>query len=220
MSGAIAGMIGLPYLLADPNFLKYGDAFPTTIGFTGLGLALLGRNNPIGIAAAAIVWATIERATQRLGPIGIPPEIGRILQGSFLLTAVIAYEVINRRNDAAAARAPRRPPAGSNSTTRPPPDRMPSDRRSAGMTIVADTARRRRESATRRAGARRAGCRSPRWSLRSPSCRRRGSSPTPTTSPRAARSAWRCARLPRSASPACPASSPNAAARSTSASTA
>ena len=55
MSGAVAGMIGLPFLLADPNFQKYGDAFPVTIGFTGLGLALLGRNSPIGIAAAAIV---------------------------------------------------------------------------------------------------------------------------------------------------------------------
>ncbi len=105
MSGAVAGMIGLPFLLADPNFQKYGDAFPVTIGFTGLGLALLGRNSPVGIAAAAIVWATIERATQRLAPIGIPQEIGRILQGSFLLVAVIAYEVVRRRNDAAVAAA-------------------------------------------------------------------------------------------------------------------
>ncbi len=105
MSGAVAGLIGLPFLLSDPSFLKYGDAFPTMIGFTGLGIALLGRNNPVGIAAAAIVWATIERATQRLGPIGIPPEIGKILQGSFLLTAVIAYEVVRRRNDADAAAA-------------------------------------------------------------------------------------------------------------------
>ncbi len=105
MSGAVAGMIGLPFLMADPDFHKYGDAFPTMLGFTGLGIALLGRNNPGGIAAAAIVWATIERATQRLGPIGVPPEIGRILQGSFLLAAVIAYEVVKRRNDAAAAAA-------------------------------------------------------------------------------------------------------------------
>jgi simple sugar transport system permease protein len=105
LSGAIAGMIGLPYLIADPNFLKYGDAFPTTIGFTGLGLALLGNNSPIGIAAAALVWSTIERATQTLGPLGIPPEIGRILQGSFLLVAVIVYEVIRRRNAAAAVAA-------------------------------------------------------------------------------------------------------------------
>ena len=66
-------------------------------------LALLGRNSPVGIAAAALVWAMIERATQRLGPLGIPPEIGKILQGSFLLAAVIAYEVVRRRNEAAAA---------------------------------------------------------------------------------------------------------------------
>ena len=105
MSGAIAGMIGLPFLISDPNFLKYGDAFPAQLGFTGLGIALLGRNHPGGVAAAALVWGTIERATQRLGPIGVPPEIGRILQGSFLLTAVVAYEVIRRRNDAAATAA-------------------------------------------------------------------------------------------------------------------
>ena len=141
MSGAIAGMIGLPYLLADPNFLKYGDAFPTTIGFTGLGLALLGRNNPIGIAAAAIVWATIERATQRLGPIGIPPEIGRILQGAFLLTAVIAYEVINRR-ERGGRRQGRRGGHGPAQTRRrgitTAAARQP-DRGSTGMTIVADS---------------------------------------------------------------------------------
>jgi simple sugar transport system permease protein len=51
------------------------------------------------------VWATIERATQALSPIGIPQEIGVILQGSFLLSAVIAYEVVSRRNAAAAAAA-------------------------------------------------------------------------------------------------------------------
>jgi ABC-type uncharacterized transport system permease subunit len=119
LSGAVAGMIGLPYLLADPNFHKYGDAFPTMVGFTGLGLALLGRNNPVGIAAAAIVWATIERATQRLGPLGVPPEIGRILQGSFLLVAVIAYEVVRRRNEAAAVTAAA---AATGVAAAPPPE--------------------------------------------------------------------------------------------------
>jgi simple sugar transport system permease protein len=119
LSGGVAGMIGLPYLLADPNFHKYGDAFPTMVGFTGLGLALLGRNNPVGIAAAALVWATIERATQRLGPLGVPPEIGRILQGSFLLVAVIAYEVVRRRNEAAAVAAAA---AATGANPAPPPE--------------------------------------------------------------------------------------------------
>lgn len=121
MSGAVAGLIGLPFLMSDPSFLKYGDAFPTQIGFTGLGIALLGRNSPAGVAAAAIVWATIERATQRLGPLGIPPEIGRILQGSFLLAAVIAFEVIKRRNDAAAAVAAAKATAEDRAPTEPQP---------------------------------------------------------------------------------------------------
>jgi len=122
MSGAVAGMIGLPFLMSDPSFLKYGDAFPTQLGFTGLGIALLGRNGPAGVAAAALVWATIERATQRLGPLGIPPEIGRILQGSFLLAAVIAFEVIKRRNDAAAAVAA----AKATAEDRAPPGPQPA----------------------------------------------------------------------------------------------
>jgi ABC-type uncharacterized transport system permease subunit len=123
MSGGVAGLIGMPFLLADPSFLKYGDAFPTMLGFTGLGIALLGRNSPVGIAAAALVWATIERATQRLGPLGIPPEIGRILQGSFLLAAVIAYEVVRRRNDAAAvAAASRATKERDDASYEPPPN--------------------------------------------------------------------------------------------------
>ena len=92
-------------LLADPQYGKYGDQFPQGLGFTGLSLALLGRNHPVGIAAAALVWATIERATQRLSFIDIPQEIGIILQGSFLLAAVVAYEVVRRKAEEAETRA-------------------------------------------------------------------------------------------------------------------
>jgi ABC-type uncharacterized transport system permease subunit len=105
LSGAVAGLIGMHSLMADPQFHKYGDQFPKLLGFTGLSLALLGRNHPVGIAAAALVWGTIERATQRLSTLGIPQEIGVILQGSFLLAAIIAFEVVKRRNDAATAAA-------------------------------------------------------------------------------------------------------------------
>jgi ABC-type uncharacterized transport system permease subunit len=103
LSGAIAGTIGLGPLMTEE--FNYGDQFPKTLGFTGIAIALLGRNHPVGVAAAALVWATIERATQPLSTIGIPQEIGVILQGSFLLAAVIAYEVVKRWADAAEARA-------------------------------------------------------------------------------------------------------------------
>jgi simple sugar transport system permease protein len=116
LSGAVAGLVGMSALLADPQFHKYGDQFPKTLGFTGIALALLGRNHPGGVAVAALVWATIERATQRLSPLGIPQEIGVILQGSFLLAAVVAYEVVRRRNAEATAREAARITASS-----PPP---------------------------------------------------------------------------------------------------
>ncbi|HUF99756.1 MAG TPA: ABC transporter permease, partial [Ilumatobacter sp.] len=97
ISGAVAGLIGIGPLLSDPQHLKYSDQFPQTLGFTGLALALLGRNHPVGIAFAAIVWHAIERGTQPLNQKGYPQEIGQILQGAFLLTAVIVFEVMQRR---------------------------------------------------------------------------------------------------------------------------
>ncbi len=97
LSGAVAGLIGMGALLSDPQHFKYSDQFPLSLGFTGLSLALLGRNHPVGIALAGIVWAAIERGTQPLTQKGFPQEIGKIMQGAFLLTAVIVFEVMQRR---------------------------------------------------------------------------------------------------------------------------
>jgi simple sugar transport system permease protein len=106
MSGAIAGLVGMGPLLSDTHFFEAsGGQFPLGLGFTGIGVALLGRNHPAGIALAAFVYAGIERSTQVLSPMGIPPEISRILQGTLILSAVIAYEVVRRYSEAAAVRA-------------------------------------------------------------------------------------------------------------------
>jgi general nucleoside transport system permease protein len=106
ISGGLAGMVGIGPLLSDTHFFEAsGGQFPLGLGFTGIGVALLGRNHPAGIAVAAFVYAGIERSTQVLSPLGIPPEISRILQGTLVLTSVIAYEVVRRRSEAAAVRA-------------------------------------------------------------------------------------------------------------------
>jgi general nucleoside transport system permease protein len=119
ISGAVAGLIGLGPLLGDPQLHKYGDTFPTAIGFTGIAVALLGRNSPVGIAIAAVVWAGLERAGQSLPPIGVPQEIVQILQGTLLLTAVIAFEVVRRFAAAAAVREAARSMARSSPTREP-----------------------------------------------------------------------------------------------------
>jgi ABC-type uncharacterized transport system permease subunit len=103
ISGALAGLVGMGQMLSSGHL--YGDQFPTGLGFTGIAVALLGRNHPGGIAAAAFVWAGIETGAIGLADVGIPQEITRIMQGTLLLSAVIAYEVVRRRGEAAAIKA-------------------------------------------------------------------------------------------------------------------
>ena len=50
------------------------------------------------------MWAGIERGSQALNTIGVPQEIGRIIQGSLLLSAVISFEVVRRYAEAAQVR--------------------------------------------------------------------------------------------------------------------
>ena len=96
LSGAIAGLVGIGTLLSDTH--SYSMAFPSGFAFTGLSLAILGRNHPIGIFFAAFLWSFLERAGQVLEFEGIPPEIVIVMQGTIVLSIVIAYEVVARIN--------------------------------------------------------------------------------------------------------------------------
>jgi simple sugar transport system permease protein len=102
LSGAVAGLAGMGPLLSEIH--NYGDLFPSALGFTGISVALLGRNHPVGIAAAAVVWASIETAGRGLSKVHIPQEISQIMQGALLISAVIAFEVVRRRGLAHAVR--------------------------------------------------------------------------------------------------------------------
>jgi len=94
ISGGVAGLVGLPLLFGDLH--HFSTDFPTGIGFTGIAIALLGRNHPIGIALAALLWSFLDRSAQILDLEGIPREIVTIMQGVSVLAVVVAYEVVNR----------------------------------------------------------------------------------------------------------------------------
>ena len=46
-------------ILADRGYL--GLNYVAVLGFTGIAVAFLGQNNPIGIIFAAILWAVLSR---------------------------------------------------------------------------------------------------------------------------------------------------------------
>jgi simple sugar transport system permease protein len=94
ISGAMAGLIGMPTLLNESY--GYGSDFPVGIGFTGISVALLGRNSPIGVALAALLWGFLERTSNRLEFEGYDKEILGVIQGVIVLCVVIAYELVRR----------------------------------------------------------------------------------------------------------------------------
>ena len=69
--GAIAGLAGMGPLLTEIH--KYGDTFPTASASPASPWPCSGATTPAGIAVAAIVWAGIEQAAQRLPDVGDPP---------------------------------------------------------------------------------------------------------------------------------------------------
>lgn len=93
-SGAIAGLAGLPAVLGETHAFNMG--FRTGIGFSAIAVALLGRNNAVGMAISALLFGFLEVSSRSLELIDIAPETYVIMQGSILLSSVIAYEVVRR----------------------------------------------------------------------------------------------------------------------------
>ncbi|MFC6080758.1 ABC transporter permease [Sphaerisporangium aureirubrum] len=94
ISGAVAGLVGMPQLLGASY--SYSLDFPTGLGFTGIAIALLGRNNPFGIAIGALLWSYLDNSSDILDLEGIPKETVIIMQGTIVLSVIIAYELVHR----------------------------------------------------------------------------------------------------------------------------
>ncbi|MFI9721612.1 ABC transporter permease [Streptomyces sp. NPDC052396] len=94
ISGAMAGLVGMPTLLGVSY--NYGTDFPVGIGFTGIAIALLGRNHPIGMALGALLWGFLDRTGTQLEFEGYAQEVVGVIQGVIILCVVIAYELVRR----------------------------------------------------------------------------------------------------------------------------
>ena len=95
LSGAVAGLVGLPVLVGEAH--AYSISFPAGLGFTGIAIALLGRNHPVGIALGALLWAYLDVTGNPLQIIaGVSSEIVTVMQGVIVLSVVVAYELVRR----------------------------------------------------------------------------------------------------------------------------
>ncbi len=85
ISGSLAGLVAINEVLGYRY--RYYDGFSDNYGFTGIAVALLGRNHPVGVIISALLFAILQRG-------GIPvdaftehvtKDIVQVLQGTIIL---------------------------------------------------------------------------------------------------------------------------------------
>jgi ABC-type uncharacterized transport system permease subunit len=95
LSGAVAGLVGLQEVLALEGLMKID--YVRGFGFAGIAIALLGRNSGLGIVAAALLFAFLDRSATGIElRTDVPSEVIIILQGILILSIVVAFELVRR----------------------------------------------------------------------------------------------------------------------------
>ena len=74
LSGALAGLVGMPQVLGEDH--AYSINFVAGLGFSGIAVALLGRNRPVGIAVGGAA-VRLPRPGRTLAATGRHPPVGR-----------------------------------------------------------------------------------------------------------------------------------------------
>ncbi|MGH9879932.1 MAG: ABC transporter permease, partial [Pyrinomonadaceae bacterium] len=85
ISGALAGMVGVNEVLGYRY--RYYDGFSDNYGFTGIAVALLGRNHPVGVVLAALLFAILQRGGIHVDGFSeyVTKDIVQVLQGMIIL---------------------------------------------------------------------------------------------------------------------------------------
>ncbi len=85
ISGALAALAGVSEVSGVAKGLE-PNTIAADIGFTGIVVAVVARNNPIGVVPVSIFLAAIATAGSRLQSLGIDVEVVFLLQGLIFLT--------------------------------------------------------------------------------------------------------------------------------------
>jgi simple sugar transport system permease protein len=125
LSGALAGAAAVNYVLGYKHYFE--REIGAGAGFTGIAVALLGRNHPAGIVAAALLFATLSHGGLEVSE-RVPKELVEILRAVIILTVAVAaaFALRARARRAGGDPAPvAAPGAGAAAAAEPPP--APSD---------------------------------------------------------------------------------------------
>ena len=102
LSGAMAGMGGLNFVLGYKGY--YEEGFAGGAGFLGIAVALVGRNHPLGVLLAALLFATLSQGGLAVNAL-VPKQLTDILTAVVILAVVMAVPEVQKQLRAAAASA-------------------------------------------------------------------------------------------------------------------
>ena len=85
VSGGLAGMVAINEVLGNRH--RYYDGFSDNYGFTGIAVALLGRNHPVGVILAALLFAALQHGGIYVDGFSehVTKDIVQVLQGVIIL---------------------------------------------------------------------------------------------------------------------------------------
>jgi len=104
LSGALAGIGGLNFVLGYKHY--YEEAFASGAGFLGIAVAIVGRNHPLGVVLAALVFATISQGGLAVNAV-VPKQMVDVLQAVVIIAVAASVPEVRRllRAESTTARA-------------------------------------------------------------------------------------------------------------------
>jgi len=93
ISGAIAGLGGLNFVLGYKHY--YEEGFAGGAGFLGIAVALVGGTHPLGVALAALLFATISQGGLAVNAL-VPKQFVEVLQAVVIIAVAVSVPEVRR----------------------------------------------------------------------------------------------------------------------------
>jgi ABC-type uncharacterized transport system permease subunit len=90
LAGGAAGLVGTNFVLGYKHY--YEDGFTGGIGFLGIAVALVARNEPLAVFPAALLFGFLSEAGLIVNTL-LPREMVDVLTGAILLVFIVAERV-------------------------------------------------------------------------------------------------------------------------------
>lgn len=93
LSGALAGLGGTNYVLGYKQY--YEEGFAAGAGYLGIAVALVGRNHPLGVLFAALLFATLSQGGLAVNAV-VPKQMVEVLTAVVIIAVAAAVPEVRR----------------------------------------------------------------------------------------------------------------------------